>query len=345
MSLETFAADVAHGDVTKTALRKALRDLHQAKVSKAELVAAVYQAALDAASSLEVPPVPAPTKDKRQGGEVAIAVMADWQLSKRTSTYNSDICEKRIAQYTDKVRKLTKIQRADHPVSEARIYLLGDLVEGELIFAGQSHLIDASLYAQVVERGPKILAGAVRAMLAEFDKVHVVGVIGNHGSLGGRARGEYSPESNADAMMYEVSKLLVLQDKDSAKRLTWESNVVRGERRWYAVDYVGKKGFMLFHGDQIKGGFAGYPWYGFGKKIMGWRMGAIPEPFDYALSGHFHTPVRGLYGNIRHWGSGSPESSNTYAAENLAAQGTPSQWLLFCHPGHGVTAEYEVHLT
>jgi hypothetical protein len=101
---------------------------------------------------------------------------------------------------------------------------------------------------------------------------------------------------------------------------------------------------LLFHGDQIKGGFAGWPWYGFAKKIQGWAMGAIPEQFHYSLSGHFHTPVRMLVGRITHWGSGSTESDNTYAAEMLAAQGTPSQWLLFSHPDHGVTAEYQVHL-
>ena len=31
-------------------------------------------------------------------------------------------------------------------------------------------------------------------------------------------------------------------------------------------------------------------------------------------------------------------------ASTLAAQGTPSQWLLFAHPKHGVTSEHEVHL-
>jgi hypothetical protein len=141
-------------------------------------------------------------------------------------------------------------------------------------------------------------------------------------------------------MMYDVTRQILAHEP----RLTWTPNVRDGERNWYAVDRIGEKGYFLFHGDQIKGGFAGFPWYGFGKKIMGWRMGAVPEPFDYALAGHFHTPTRMLVGNVTLWVSGSPESSNTYAAELLAAQGTPSQWLLFAHPRLGVTAEYQVHL-
>ena len=142
-------------------------------------------------------------------------------------------------------------------------------------------------------------------------------------------------------MMYEATRLAL----GGESRIDWGPNMVPGERNWYAVDEVGSKGFFLFHGDQIKGGFAGFPWYGFGKKVMGWRMGAVAEPFDYALAGHFHTPTRMHIGNVTLWVSGSTESHNTYAAEQLAAQGTPSQWLLFSHPENGVTAEYEVHLT
>lgn len=326
-------------------LRNALRSLEKAKASREQLVAAVYEAAKDAASALHILPVPKPKPDKRGGtGETAVAVLSDWQLAKRTPTYNSEVCAKRIEQYADKVIALTAIQRAHHPVKELRVYLLGDLVEGELIFPGQAHLIDASLYAQVVESGPRILAGFLRRMLGEFERVHVSGVIGNHGRLGGRAGRDYNPESNADAMMYEVTRL-VLSAEEQAGRITWAPNVLRGERKWYAVDRIGDKGFMLFHGDQVKGGFAGFPWYGFAKKVMGWRMGAIPEAFDYALAGHFHTPTRMLVGTVVLWVSGSPESSNTYAAEQLAAQGTPSQWLLFAHPKQGVTAEYQCHLS
>lgn len=317
------------------------QQLAEAKASKAELVRAVYQAASDAISGLSLAPVKKPPADtRRRAGEVAIIPFADWQCAKLTQTYNTDVCEQRIEEYVDKAIKLIRIQRADHPVRSARLYLLGDFLEGEMIFPGQAHLIDASLYRQVVLDVPRILGNAVRRFLAEVESVHVDGAIGNHGALGGRARRDYHPESNADAMAYDITRQLLAHEK----RLTWAPTFTPNERKWYSVDYVGSKGFLLFHGDQIKGGFAGFPWYGFAKKVMGWRMGAIKEPFDYALAGHFHTPTRMLIGNVTLWVSGSPESSNTYAAEMLAAQGTPSQWLLFCHPEKGVTAEYQVHL-
>jgi hypothetical protein len=342
MGLKDFVKEEDRNDDLAAANLRLMRQLDKAKNSKEDVIAATREAVKDAVLSLKYEKVKTPKADKRtKDGEVAIAVLSDLQLAKVTPSYNSQICAERIELYGDKVVELTNIQRADHPVKELRVYLVGDLVEGELIFPGQAHLIDSSLYAQVMVDGPQILGGFIRKMLANFEKVRVVGVIGNHGSLGGRARKDYHPESNADAMLYEVVRLSMLNED----RLEWAPNFTPGERNWYAVDYVGDKGFMLFHGDQVKGGFGGFPWYGFGKKVMGWRMGAIAEPFDYAIAGHFHTPCRMLIGNVTLWVNGSTESHNTWAAELLAAQGTPSQWLLFCHPKRGVTCEYQVHLT
>lgn len=329
----------AQGAELRDALNKALRDLDKAKRAKDELVDAVYRAARDATASLNLPPVPRPAADKRKRvGEVAVVLLSDWQLAKVTPTYSTAVCEERIKSLAAKVRELVAIQRADHPVREVHLLCLGDLVEGELVFPGQQHLIDASLYRQVMSDGPRILASFVRTMAAEFEKVKVVGVIGNHGALGGRARRDYHPESNADAMMMEVARLVCAD----LPNLEWDPCLSPGERRWYATDDIGDHRFFLFHGDQIKGGSFGYPWYGFGKRIQGWNLSV--ERFNYSASGHFHTPVRMYLNGITHWGNGSTESDNTYAQEGLAASGEPSQWLLFVHPERGVTAEYLVRL-
>lgn len=337
MADEPVLSEFLAQDQLRKALDKALRDLDDSKRRKAELVDAVYRAARDAATALQYVTVKPPPKTKAtKEVETAVVVLGDWQLAKVTPSYSSDVCATRIKTLADKVRTLTEIQRADHPVKDCRVYLIGDLVEGELIFPGQAHRTDASLFRQVMLGGPRILGGFLREMLTIFEQVHVVGVIGNHGSLGGRARKDYHPESNADAMMYEATRL----NLETEQRLTWGPNFIEGERNWYAVDVVQGKRIFIFHGDQVKGGFAGFPWYGFGKKLLGWdRL----YDFEYAISGHFHTPVRGFYSGIVHWGNGSTESDNTYAAENLAAAGDPCQWLLFMAE-RGVSAEYLVRL-
>ena len=118
----------------------------------------------------------------------------------------------------------------------------------------------------------------------------------------------------------------------------------RRDRNWYDIVEVGNYRALAIHGDQIRG-HSGFPWYGLGKKVQGWASGAIEEPFQDVFMGHWHQrsliPLnkRDVYVN------GSTESYNTYAQENLAAMGDPSQWLLFVHPEKGrVTSSYGVRL-
>jgi hypothetical protein len=137
-------------------------------------------------------------------------------------------------------------------------------------------------------------------------------------------------------MAYNVARLLL----DKEPRVEWEETMVRDERAWYATVPVRTRRWWLFHGDQIKGGAFGYPWYGLNKRLLGWQTSVAP--FDYSASGHWHQPVRVQVNTVTHWGAGSTESSNTFAQEYLASGGQePSQWLLF-QGDDGVTAEYLV---
>lgn len=334
---EEMAAEQREKDLRET-IRRLSRQLDSAKASRDELVSAVYQAARDAAQGMNIPKIEGPVPDKRKSRpEVAICLVADWQWGKVTPEYNSEIAASRVENYGKKIVKLIETQRAHHPVREARVFLLGDLVEGEEIFSGQAHRIDASLYVQLFSAA-EALASLVRTVSAAVEKVKVVGAIGNHGALGGPIRRSYHPESNADAMLYNIARMLCKEEK----RIEWPETFVAGERAWYATDEVLGNKWFLFHGDQIKGGAFGFPWYGFGKKLLGWATSVAP--FSYSASGHFHVPVRFSMNSITHWGAGSPESANTFAQEYLASGGQqPSQWLIFQNED-GVTAEYLVRL-
>ena len=339
MSDKRSLEDYAREEELKRDLREAHLKLEKAKQKKADLVDATMRAAREAVLTLDIPPVKPFKPDVRQQGtaQVAVCVLSDWQLAKLTTTYDSKVAARRVEEYAAKVARIIQAQRTDHPVNEAFVFLLGDLVEGEQIFPGQSYLIDASLFNQTLVTGPKILGGFLRQMLTVVPKVKVHGVIGNHGSIGGRARKEYHPESNADLMLYEFTRQLL----EGQKGLTWGPLADGLTRRWSDVVEVAGQRCFLFHGDQVKGGFAGFPWYGFGKKLLGWSR---KDHFRYAFSGHFHTPVRMYINGITLWGSGSLESDNTYAEEALAATSEPCQLLLFMHPRLGATAEYWIGL-
>jgi hypothetical protein len=316
---------------------------------KKEFFRAVRQAALDAITDLRIdPPRAIPVEANSSGdAEIAIVHASDWQLGKRTPSYDSKICEKRIRTFAQKIGRITKIMQADHPVREARLYLTGDMVEGEGIFPSQAHQIDSGLFRQVAVNGPRILVGLILDMLQVFEKIHVVGVIGNHGVVK-LSKVVADPETNMDRVLYEITRHILCgtdraPNAEIRKRVTWDIPSGIGERNWYAVDRIGKWGHLLIHGDQIRGGFAGFPFYGASKKAMGWIDG-ISDPWDSLFAGHFHTPTRLTINRRRAYFNGSPESGNDYALEQLGAVGHPTQFLGFCHPRIGMTSEYWVDL-
>lgn len=325
----------------KISYNKLLQEYEKIKTKEDHLAEAVYRAVKEEIASNKYVPVPKPKLDKtsnKKNEEVAVAVLADWQLAKVTPDYNTSVCEERIDLFAEKVIHLTEIQRQDHPVKDLHIWCLGDIIEGELIFPGQSFLVDGGLYRQITVDGPRIMKNFITKMLENFETITFVGVIGNHGAIGGRGRRDHDPETNGDRMLYRIVQLMF----ENEKRIKFVIPDGRGERHWYGIDRIGNYTSLLIHGDQF-GSLSTF--YSFQKKIYGWKVGAIQEHFDDVYLGHFHTPTKMTFNTVQCRISGSPESTNTYAMESLAAVGRASQPLMFVHPERGiVTSEYNCWL-
>lgn len=319
-------------------LKDALIKLDKEKDKTDSLVQAVFDAVDVNLKTVKPPKAIKPRTDRRKrDADVAVAVLSDWQLGKVTSSYNSAVCEKRVELYANIVGALTDIQRSAHPVRDLHVWILGDLVEGELIFPGQAHLVDSSLYQQVAVDGLRILSNFLRTMLGEFENVHVTAVPGNHGALGGRARKDYHPESNADRILYRITQQVLADEQ----RLTWD--IVEGaEDSWYRVAKIGTYRTLLFHGDQV-----GNPTTNMAsitKRITGWKSGALNEQFDDAFFGHYHTVTKISINRTTVRIAGSPESDNGFARSTLASVSRPSQPLLFVRKDFGVTSESTIWL-
>lgn len=316
---------------------KRLQNLYtKHKFNAAEQLNALYSAAYDAFINVQFEPI-SPPKTKTHGDEeVANPVIADWQVGKKTVSYNSDVCRERIALFGDKVERITNIQRSDHSVKRAHVYALGDMVEGEDIFPGQAFEIDSSLYKQVID-GVEILSDFLRRMLSTFEYVHFAGVIGNHGLLSSKNRGRYNPETNMDRLLYKFVSMLFADEP----RISFNIPDGSGESNFYTVDYVGDYGTLLMHGDQLGQPTSAHSYY---KKVLGWKDTGIPERFDDVFIGHWHQNTKLTLGTTVLRIAGTPESDNTYAQERLGVMGRPSQHLQFIHPHRGVTCEYDVYL-
>lgn len=337
--LEEIPDEVASSDVVE--LRKALirtqKQLKEAKQRTEELVEATIQAAFDATLSMgEIKEVVAPIADKRKiKSEIALWHLTDWQGSKKTTTYNSQIMRKRVMEFVTKAKRITEIQRADHPVKDVVIMFGGDMVEGLFNYPAQLHEIDATLFEQYVTVS-RLIVDTVREALAIYEKVLVVAEWGNHGRIGSK-RADVPRSDNVDRMCYELARQLLGDEK----RLTWADcpeDVQRVE--------IGNYRALLIHGDEVgRNGFASPA--AIVQHANRWRSGAYPWEFRDVYIGHYHThacwPMANGLGSV--YQTGSTESDNRYARDLLAASAIPSQRLHFIDPIKGrVTAEYKVWL-
>ena len=336
-------------------LRKALlntqKQLAKVKKRNSELVEAVVQASHDAMLSMgAVPPVTSPTKDKRaKKAEVALLHSTDWQLGKRTLTYNSKECERLVHQSIDKTIQITNIQRADHPVKEIYLLFGGDMVENTTIFPSQPYEVDSDIMMQFTEVS-RIIVDIVRKLLANYEKVTVICEPGNHGRVG--KLGDLPKHINWDSLCYMFAGLTLKNEK----RLTWQMSD-EDIQRVHIPDPTEKgSGYkaLLIHGDEIRWGTAST----IVRFADRWKSGAykffdsieqIVKGFDFRdlYIGHFHQHQSWNMANGEGsvFMSGAVESGNRYARDLLASNGEPSQRLHFVDPVKGrVTSEYRLWL-
>ncbi|KPI09897.1 hypothetical protein OV450_3388 [Actinobacteria bacterium OV450] len=341
--LEEGASEVDELAKVKAERDRIARQLYDTKHRQADYLQTVWDAASDAVERIQIAPVPAPVSTQRyaiEDEEYCVALLSDLQTGKLTPDYNSTVARERVMLYARKIVQLADIQRLHHPVRHCVVPMLGDMVEGVDIFPGQQWLIDSTLYDQLFNTTPALLADFLRYLLAHFETVTAYCVDGNHGRIG--RRGQFGPSDNADRMLYRIVAML-LRDEP---RFELHMTDPQGERNWYQIMELGNYSALLIHGDQIRGSM-GYPFYGLGKKVHSWGSGGLGRGVDFQdiMLGHYHQLARIPLNHRTAWANGSTESTNTFAAETLAGQSEPSQWLLFCDPDKGrITASYGVDL-
>lgn len=319
------------------------RRLKAAKAKSEALVDAAIQGAKAAMTALgPVPRVPAPRLKATGRGrpEVALWHLTDWQGSKVTASYNSEVMRERILRFCEVAEEITGIQRAHHPVNDCVILFGGDLGEGLFQFPTQPFEIDATIFDQYVKVS-RLVVDVVRRALSLYKHVTVIGEWGNHGRIG-QKRAVVPPADNFDRMIYHLARELLAGEQ----RLAWEDcpeDIQRFE--------IGAYRALLIHGDEVgRNGFASP-----GRIVQHaakWQSGAYrvdghPWPFRDLYLGHYHNHQEWALpnGDGAVYMTGAPESDNRYARDTMAAAARPTQRLHFISPRRGmVTAQYRVRL-
>jgi hypothetical protein len=330
---DPLAAALAAESPELAALRNAnatlQRQLRAARDAKAELVDAVYRAAYDAAVTIGHPPrvkTPKPVK-RAADAHVALLHTTDWQGGKETIDYNLSVLESRLSLMMDKTAAL--VGHHGHQVRECVILFGGDDIEGVTIFPSQPFEVHAGLYEQVftVVRYKRMV---VERALAMFDKVTVRRKWGNHGRIG--KFGDIPDTDNLDLMADTFAAEAFRDDQ----RVEWHT----GNLDYIQQFQIGNYHAALLHGNEFYRSFSAQRVV---NKVTAWQT---IYGFGDVYMGHFHrSDTYGLPNGTTVYMTGSPESSNSYAADQLAAKSSPSQRLHFIDPDAGrVQAAHVLHL-
>jgi len=317
------------------------RRLRKTQSREATIVEAVQSALAASPPVLRVPPTP--RRGRGRYDEIAILHLSDTQIGKITKSYDTQVAEERVLLAVQKAAYIADLRRKIARVDEIHVYLGGDMIEGEDIFPHQAHEIDSSLFDQACVNAPRIFSRAILTALEHFPRVKVLCVAGNHGRNGPKST-RANPLTNWDRVTYQVLLATLLGTKEAPRKELRSRLEFIAPEDFYVVDRVFDWGNLMVHGHQISGGFAGFPWYGAGKKAWGW-IDAIDEKWDNLLFGHFHTPAMATLGYRRFYANGTTESDNEFAKEQLAAAGDPCQRLLFMDAKHGVVSDTLLYLT
>lgn len=283
-----------------------------------------------------IPTPPEPKLPSKGYEEIAVLHISDTQIGKQTESYDHVVAAQRLMLLAKKTVEVTNMRRSVSRIDEIHVMLGGDIVEGNEIFATQANHISLELIDQATKEGPEMLAGVLRYLLQHFKFVKVLCVSGNHGRAT-RADPAASEKTNWDRVAYRVLEHM-LRDAIDAGRCEFEISDT-----FWASDNVCGWTNLLVHGHQIRGGFAGFPWYGAAKKVSGW-IDSIGEPYDYVYVGHFHTYSSTTINHRILLANGTTESGNTYAQEQLAACGHPCQRLAFYNKAHGLVSDNQIFL-
>jgi hypothetical protein len=285
---------------------------------------------------LRIPREPPPEGSGTE--EVAVLHVSDTQLGKKTDSYDMQVARDRLILLAHKVGRWTQMRRKNARVSDLRLYLGGDLIEGENIFPHQAHLIDVPLLDQAVRAGPRIFVEMVLALLQHFPRIRIISVPGNHGR--GDIRGH--PRTNWDTVCAEVVKYMLLGTPEHPREELADRVTMEVASDFHVVDRVWDWGNLVVHGHQITGTW-GIPFYGAKNAVAGWAD-SIDEPWDYLWFGHFHT-YGSLVINHRLWlANGTTESDNDYALERLKSRNVPCQRLAFFNEAHGLVSDHQIFL-
>lgn len=287
------AAEIYENITGEKITANALRMRHcrlegEEKTEKSNLIDAekfakvVFDIARSAADKIKAPPKEELFKGKVE--ESAVLMISDVHVGKvnhfldletgdSRETYNRKIMLDEFNGLLDGVCSINALLSETYNIRKLYMFLLGDIVDNNMIFRGQKWFVDVGVGVQVI-LAANCFKKLILELLSHFEEIEVIVVGGNHGRM--TQRREAAPfYNNFDWLMGQVLQ----RDFSEEDRVS----VITPESWFYLCKIYGWK-YMLHHGDTVFS-WMGIPYYGITRQAKARRT---EVEIDMGCIGHFH---------------------------------------------------------
>jgi len=229
---------------------------------------------------------------KKNEHGTAVLHISDWHIGSKENVngfnnFNYEIACERVKTLANKYIGWTKMHRAMYDIDELVIIATGDMISGD-IHEELLRTNEFSVPEQCV-KAATLIAKLTNSLSPLFKKVRVEYIVADNHSRTTKKIQFGDGKNSYNYLVGYMSKILL-------------SNVKNVEFNLYPeiqkVIQVEKLRYLITHGNCVRGGFAGIPFYSMQRKVgaeaaVRMNMGDSYH-FDKIVMGHYHVPLRSL---------------------------------------------------
>jgi len=317
---------------------RALKQQMRRQKAEQDLVTDLISASLAKIEPLKMQPLRLPPKKARWRPQIMILALSDiqsGQVIKSTdvaglSEYSWAAVKSRMTVLRESILEIAE-SMPDIPFTEFWINALGDWVEGEDIYVGQSRRIDKDLVDQTFDLAELVCGELIVPLCQYFPKVRTNMVWGNHGRTG--RKGTHSARTNFDYICYRYlqARLANIENLDC----------FISESAFMALDCLGST-HLLMHGDSIKR-YMQVPWYGI-ERAHAQLIQLMDLFIRYLWLGHHHQAAIVDASVGKRIANGSWTGADELSVTKMHAGNQPKQILCGFNETRGITFQFDVQL-
>ena len=227
---------------------------------------------------------------KKNEHGTAVLHISDWHIGSKENVngfnnFNYDIACERVKTLTNKYIGWTKMHRAMYTIDELVIIATGDMISGDI----HDELIRTNEFSvpEQCVKSAALIAKLANSMSPFFKKVRVEYIVADNHSRTTKKIQFGDGKNSYNYLVGYMSKLMLSKTQNIEFNLYPEiQKVIKVEKLRY----------LITHGNCVRGGFAGIPFYSMQRKVgaeaaVRMNMGDTYH-FDKIVMGHYHVPMR-----------------------------------------------------